>query len=195
MFQLSNPQINRKILFTNLVELKEDLVDTFLQQEEPYIELYSVAQSWVLFERLIYKNVVKSHNQRPYLAACVKISVKLYELFGQGEAYRQKLATLNTDLQSFIERGKEGQGQESYVATIKKYERLTMIALHFEPRVPPTLVWPHIESIKVMCDKTLEEFLGTEHYNYYTDRIKAKMQQREARQDRQKQLYEAKKRG
>ena len=62
MFQLSNPQINRKILFTNLVELKEDLVDTFLQQEEPYIELYSVAQSWVLFERLIYKNVVKSHN-------------------------------------------------------------------------------------------------------------------------------------
>ena len=61
MFSLNNPQINRKILFTNLIELKEALVEKFLA-EEPYIELYSVAHSWVLFERLLYKNVVKSHN-------------------------------------------------------------------------------------------------------------------------------------
>ena len=63
MFQLNNPQISRKILFTNLVELKEDLVDTFLNiRNDPYIDLYSVAHGWVLFERLIYKNIVKSHN-------------------------------------------------------------------------------------------------------------------------------------
>ena len=62
MFALNNPQINRKILFTNLIELKEALVEKFLMTEQPYIELYSVAHSWVLFERLIYKDVVKSHN-------------------------------------------------------------------------------------------------------------------------------------
>ena len=81
MFSLNNPQINKKILFTNLIYLKETLVERFLMQE-PYIELYSVAHSWVLFERLLYKNVVKSHNQSLYLAACLRISVKLYELFG-----------------------------------------------------------------------------------------------------------------
>lgn len=43
--------------------LKEALVDTFLNQNDsPYIELYSVAHGWVLFERLVYKNVVKTHN-------------------------------------------------------------------------------------------------------------------------------------
>lgn len=29
-----------------------------------------------------------------------------------------------------------------------------------------------------MCDKTLEDFLGKEHYNYYIERIKAKRRQR-----------------
>ena len=62
-----------------------------------------------------------------------------------------------------------------------KYERRVLIALHFEPRVPPMLVQPHLESIQVMCDKTLEEFLGSENYNFYTDRIKVKMRQREDR--------------
>lgn len=88
MFQLNNPKINRRILFTNLIGLKRDLVDMFLNHDdEPYIELYSVAHSWVLFERLIYKGVIKSHNQRRYLAACLRVSVKLYELFGGVDDY------------------------------------------------------------------------------------------------------------
>ena len=92
MFQLNNPQINKKILFTNLIELKESLVNKFLKEvEEPYIELYSIAHGWVLFERLIYKDVIKSHNMRIYLSACVRISVKLYELFGGYEAYSEKM--------------------------------------------------------------------------------------------------------
>ena len=41
-----------------------------------------------------------------------------------------------------------------------------------------------------MCDKTLEDFLGSEHYNFYTERIKAKMKQREDRQEEKfKQLW------
>ena len=103
MFQLNNPQISKKILFSNLVELKEDLVDMFLiSNQDPYIDLYSIAHGWVLFERLIYKNIVKSHNLREYLAACVKISVKLYELLGNEEDYADKLKQLNNDLTNFI---------------------------------------------------------------------------------------------
>ena len=157
---MNNPKINKKILFTNLIELKRTLVDKFLnQEEEPYIEIYSVAHSWVLFERLIYKGVVKSHNQRRYLAACLRVSVKLYELFG--EESRQKQKRLDADLVELL--GSKG-GVDSNESTNKKmladYERRVMIGLHFEPRVPPMLVWPHIESIQVMCDKTLDEFLG-----------------------------------
>ena len=36
------------------------------------------------------------------------------------------------------------------------------------------LVWPHIESIQVMCDKTLEDFLG-EDYDHYMERVKVKV--------------------
>ena len=57
---------------------------------------------------------------------------------------------------------------------LNEYERKLLIALHFEPRVPPMLVWPHIESIQVMCDKTLEDFLGSENYNDYMERMKVK---------------------
>ena len=45
-----------------MIKLKEVLVEKFLMSEKPYIELYSVAHGWVLFERLIYKNIVKLHN-------------------------------------------------------------------------------------------------------------------------------------
>ena len=104
MFQFNNPKINKKILFTNLIELKQDLVDIFLNKDEdPYLELYSVAHAWVLFERLIYKGVVKSHNQRHYLAACLKISVKLYELFGSIDVYSQKLDSFNADVAKLLE--------------------------------------------------------------------------------------------
>ena len=139
MFQLNNPQINKKIQFTNLIELKEELVDTFLNEiEDPYLELYSVAHGWVLFERLVYKNVVKSHNRSQYLAACVKISVKLYECFGDLENYTEKLQSLNNDLLKFIDKMNDKSDFE--IKELSSYEQRVMFALHFQPRVPPMLV-------------------------------------------------------
>ena len=43
------------------------------------MEVYTVAHAWVLFERLIYKNVVRKQNRRLYLAACLYVSKKLLE--------------------------------------------------------------------------------------------------------------------
>ena len=71
---------------------------------------------------------------------------------------------------------------EEFKHRLNEYERRLLIALHFEPRVPPMIVKPHIDSIQFMCDKTLEDFLGTEHYEYYMDRINVKIKQREDRQ-------------
>ena len=65
------------------------------------------------------------------------------------------------------------------------------MALHFEPRVPPMLVQPHIDSILIMCDKTLEDFLG-EDYNFYMTIIKLKSIERDKR--RMEQLLNLKKR-
>jgi hypothetical protein len=44
-----------------------------------------MAHAWVLFERLIYKNAIKKHNFRIYLAVCIRISVKLVEQYGDTE--------------------------------------------------------------------------------------------------------------
>jgi hypothetical protein len=41
-----------------------------------YIEVYSLAQAWVLFETLIQKNLVRKHNRRAYLGTCILISFK-----------------------------------------------------------------------------------------------------------------------
>ena len=103
MFQLKHPKINRKITLSKIMRLKKDLIEIFLMQKEKIdIEVYSVAHAWVLFERLIYKNVVKKHNRRRYLAACLRISVKLVEIYGdvkekvnQEEDNRQSRALLD----------------------------------------------------------------------------------------------------
>ena len=81
------------------MRLKYDLIEIFLTKKEvPDIEVYSIAHAWVLFERLIYKNVVKKHNRRRYLAACLRISVKLVELYGGHIVNAQKLKNFNADL-------------------------------------------------------------------------------------------------
>ena len=86
MFQLQHPKINRKITLSKIRRLKDDMIDIFLKEKQEHEELdyqlYSIAHGWVLFERLIYKNVVTKHNRRRYLAACLLISIKLIELHG-----------------------------------------------------------------------------------------------------------------
>jgi hypothetical protein len=48
-----------------------------LMPQNSYIEVYSLAVAWILFEKLIQKNLVRKHNRRVYLATCILISFKL----------------------------------------------------------------------------------------------------------------------
>ena len=105
-FQQDHPKINRQITLSKIMKLKEALVGIFLMKPQPYIEIYSIAHTWVLFERLIYKNVVKKHNRRAYLAACFLISVKIVELFGGTETNVDKLQNMRTDLEILLKSSK-----------------------------------------------------------------------------------------
>ena len=66
------------------------------------MQIYSVAHAWILFERLVYKNVIRKHNSRIYLSACMLISIKLVELYGGVDNNKDKLAELNDDLKELI---------------------------------------------------------------------------------------------
>jgi len=66
------------------------------------VQIYSVAHAWILFERLVYKNMIRKHNSRIYLSACMLISIKLVELYGGVDKNKEKLAELNDDLKELI---------------------------------------------------------------------------------------------
>lgn len=88
-FQTKHPQIDSGITLSDLIRLKDDLIDLFLNREQDlnneyeYGQIYTVAHAWVLFERLVYKNIVTQSNQRKYIAACLSISIKLIETLDQ----------------------------------------------------------------------------------------------------------------
>ena len=41
-----------------------------------YIEIYTVAHAWVLFEKLIYEGLVKKNNRKIMAAICLLIAFK-----------------------------------------------------------------------------------------------------------------------
>jgi hypothetical protein len=41
-----------------------------------YVEMYTLAVAWILFETLIRKNLVRKHNRGAYLSTCILISFK-----------------------------------------------------------------------------------------------------------------------
>lgn len=47
-----------------------------------YVEVYTLAVAWILFETLILKNLVRKHNRRVYLAVCILICFKQFQMFG-----------------------------------------------------------------------------------------------------------------
>lgn len=47
-------------------------------QHYSYVEVYTLAVAWILFETLILKNLVRKHNRRVYLAVCILICFKQF---------------------------------------------------------------------------------------------------------------------
>jgi len=78
------------------------LIDIFLQCEDPYIDVYTVAYSWVLFEKLIYKSIVKKHNRKLLAALCLLIAFKCTEAYGGFELVKERFLKLKQDFRTFI---------------------------------------------------------------------------------------------
>ena len=89
------------------MKLKDDLCRIFLQKEQQtdwYGQVYTVAHAWVLFERLIIKGAIRKHSVRFYLAACLRISVKLIEYFGDvtNEEIAERTKKLDDDINQLL---------------------------------------------------------------------------------------------
>lgn len=82
--------------------MKLKLIDIFLQCDEPYVDAYTIAYAWVLFEKLIYRGIVKKHNRKLLAALCVLIAFKCTEAYGGFKKNEERFLKLKSDFRSFI---------------------------------------------------------------------------------------------
>ncbi len=73
------------------------MIDTFLLCEKPYIDLYTCAYAWVLFEKLVYLGVVRKLNRKLMVVMCILIAFKSIEVYGGFEANKKLFQKLKTD--------------------------------------------------------------------------------------------------
>jgi hypothetical protein len=64
--------------------------------------LYTVAHAWVLFERLIYKKLVRDDNDAIYLTICLLISIKIVEEHVGTDAKQRKQERLDEDTKKLL---------------------------------------------------------------------------------------------
>lgn len=92
MFQKGHPKISKNLSLSKIRSIKLKLIEIFIQRDEIVsnpkkkkkktpddifqTEIYSLAHSWVLFEKLIYKGLVKKNNRKIIAVACLLIALK-----------------------------------------------------------------------------------------------------------------------
>jgi len=135
--------------------------------QSDYLEVYTVAHAWVLFERLIYKNVVKKKYRRIYLAACLSVSKKL-EDFDNYQRFRKDLELLINP------RYREQSGNDRDIMNMHKWEFRVLEALNFQCKVPSLIVQKQLNAILRMCDTNLEAFIEEEAFQFYTQQLPKK---------------------
>jgi hypothetical protein len=77
-----HPNISKSISLSKIRRLKTDMVNIFIVPEDSYMEVYTVSQAWVMFEKLIYKGMVKKVNRRIIAGTCLLIAFKYTEVYG-----------------------------------------------------------------------------------------------------------------
>ena len=98
VFQKEHPNISKSISLSKIRRIKPDMIHIFLQAEGAYMEVYTVSHAWVLFEKLIYKGLVKKHNRRIIAAICLLIAFKCTEVYGGFKSNQKRFKRFNADL-------------------------------------------------------------------------------------------------
>lgn len=125
----------------------------------PYMEVYTVAHAWVLFEKLIHKMVVKKSNRKIMSAMCLLIAFKSTEAYGGYALNEEKFARLKQDLIQLI----GYRPRQRFIF----YELKVLSKLNFHITVPLKTILTHMHSIFTMIETTLSDYLGEEAYNEY----------------------------
>ena len=102
MFQKQHPKISRNISLSQIRALKLKLIEVFVKEDDPYIEVYTLAHAWVLFEKLIYRGIVKKHNRKIMAVTCLFIAFKYNDAYGGYENNEQWFQRFKGDLKDFI---------------------------------------------------------------------------------------------
>lgn len=93
-----------------------------------------MAHAWVLFEKLIYKGLVKKNNRKIMPAICLLIAFKFFEAYGGFKKNEEKFQKFNKDLVKFI--GYKPRRSLIY------YELKVLTKLNFNVAVPLRFIRP-----------------------------------------------------
>eukprot|EP00347_Sterkiella_histriomuscorum_P010963 403374268 len=173
MFQKTHPKISKNLSLSKIRKLKLNMIEMFLHPEDSNIdqrkikklndiyltEIYSIAQGWVLFEKLIYKGLVKKSNRKIMAAICLLIALKNNQIYGGYKSNEKTFAKFKQNLIEFIEK----RPRQSYIY----YELKILSKLNFYISVPLKIILQQIESILTTIDTSLSDYLGEEAYNEY----------------------------
>lgn len=149
---------------------------------EAYMEVYTLALAWILFETLVQKNLVRKKNRYAYLSTCILISFKQVQAFGDTDEPFNKI--LFEQLHSDFKRLENEHSREK---TLSHYEIVTLQTLNFNIKPKFTLINVHIQSILTMIDKSLDEILDPESNQNY-QKYQTEFREEKRARDQQKKL-------
>jgi hypothetical protein len=132
----------------------------------------------VLFEKLIYKGIVKKSNRKRMVVMCILIAFKCIEAYGGFGSNEKRFKLLRQGFELFMGSDSHANhAQKKNVSTKKKgrlfkksliyYELKILSALNFQTTIPIKYILPHMESIMTVLDTDLSDYLGEEAYNEF----------------------------
>jgi hypothetical protein len=133
-----------------------------------------VAYAWVLFEKCIYKGIVKKHNRKLIAVLCLLIALKCTEAYGGFKSNEERFVKLKQDALHLIETdhhhhqgGDRTKDRSLHRRPLIVYELKVLSALNFQTTVPLRFILPHMDSIMSILDTNMLDYLGEESYNEF----------------------------